>query len=111
MDLLTRHDEPAPKVGEPFLCQHPFIATKRAYLTPTKVENLYELYWNEGKIVHENEVSLMDIRHRVSHQLKILREDHKRHLNPTPYKITVSSKLYKFIHELWLVSTPIGEIQ
>ena len=27
VDLLTKADEPAPKVGEAFLCRHPFIVS------------------------------------------------------------------------------------
>ena len=73
--------------------KHPFIATKRAYLTPSKVEPLYELFWDAGKIVHENEDSLEEIRNRVLLQLKLLREDHKRHLNPTPYKVRLKIQI------------------
>ena len=29
VDLLTKADEPAPKVGEEFLCRHPFMVQNR----------------------------------------------------------------------------------
>lgn len=103
-------------------------------MIPSKVEALYNLYWADGKIVEKNMPSLQKTRERVFDQLKFLRIDHKRILNPTPYKvnmkiniyinvcqlyqpnqnvlfkITVSKKLYDFMHELWLQYTPIGEL-
>lgn len=110
VDLLTSSEEPAPVVGEPFLCRHPFIETKRAYLKPSKVENLLIAYWENGRIVRENLDTIDQIKERVRSQLHHLRNDHKRMLNPTPYKITVSAKLYEFIHQLWLDYTPIAHM-
>lgn len=46
----------------------------------------------------------------VSQQLALLREDHLRHSNPTPYKVSVSSELYQRIHHLWLTEVPIPEL-
>lgn len=40
-----------------------------------------------------------------------MRPDHMRELNPTPYKVSVSAKLYDFIHFLWLNEAPVGELQ
>lgn len=39
-----------------------------------------------------------------------MREDHLRTLNPTPYKISLSSKLYDFMHTLWLNESTIAEL-
>ena len=39
-----------------------------------------------------------------------LRMDHKRALNPTPYKVSVTNNLYTFIHDLWLENAPVGEL-
>jgi nicotinate phosphoribosyltransferase len=62
--------------------------TKRAYLTPTKVENLMVPFWENGRLVEENMDSINVVRSRVKDQLFHLRNDHKRVLNPTPYKVT-----------------------
>lgn len=110
VDLLTRPDEPEPVVGERFLCRHPFIETKRAYLQPTRVENLLLPFWINGELVKENIDTILEVKERVKNQLAGLRTDVKRLLNPTPYKIAVSEKLYDFMHKLWLDSTPIADM-
>ncbi|KAH1227772.1 Nicotinate phosphoribosyltransferase 2 [Glycine max] len=55
--------------------------------------------------------ALRDIRERCINQLEQMRSDHMRRLNPTPYKVSVSAKLYDFIHFLWLNEAPVGELQ
>ena len=55
--------------------------------------------------------SLTELRHRVQRELSVFREDHLRRLNPTPYKLSVTSDLYTFMHDLWLSETPIAEIR
>ncbi|KAA0161189.1 hypothetical protein FNF28_05138 [Cafeteria roenbergensis] len=51
-----------------------------------------------------------EVRSYVRAQLSILREDHVRPLNPTPYKVSVTAGLYHFIHELWSREVPIAEL-
>ncbi|CAH0727385.1 unnamed protein product, partial [Brenthis ino] len=109
IDLLQRSSEPAPEVGQKVLCRHPFQESKRAYVIPSQVEHLYKVYWNDGR-VFEAPKSLADVRERVQSCLKTLRQDIKRNLNPTPYKVAVSDDLYSFIHDLWLQNAPIGEL-
>lgn len=87
VDLLTKFDEPAPKIGEPFLCRHPFMETKRAYLSPSRVECLLVPFWDNGELVKENMDPIDKVKERVKNQLTHLRTDHKRMLNPTPYKV------------------------
>lgn len=43
IDLLQKVTEPPPEVGQKVLCRHPFQESKRAYVTPTRVESLYKV--------------------------------------------------------------------
>lgn len=78
-------------------------------MIPSKVEPLYRTWWKDGAVPCDLP-SLDEIRGHVQTSLRSLREDHKRSLNPTPYKVGVSDDLYKFIHDLWLDNQPIGEL-
>ncbi|XP_064480457.1 nicotinate phosphoribosyltransferase-like isoform X2 [Ornithodoros turicata] len=109
LDLMQRGIEPAPEKGKRVLCRHPFQESKRCYVTPDKVENLSQLWWEHGKIVQDLP-SLDEIRSRLRSSLETLRPDIKRTLNPTPYKVSVSDTLYSFMHDLWLRNAPIGEL-
>uniref|UniRef100_A0A0R3PWS0 nicotinate phosphoribosyltransferase n=1 Tax=Angiostrongylus costaricensis TaxID=334426 RepID=A0A0R3PWS0_ANGCS len=48
---------------------------------------------------------------RVNASWKTLREHHRRYLNPTPYKVSVSKKFYVCIHKIWLQNAPIGQLE
>ncbi|XP_069957166.1 nicotinate phosphoribosyltransferase-like [Cherax quadricarinatus] len=106
---MHRTSESAPKCGSRVLCRHPFQESKRAYVSPAKVEALFKLYWKDGKI-QQDLPNLEEIRDRVTESLQTLRQDHKRNLNPTPYKVGVTDELYNFLHDLWLQNAPIGEL-
>uniref|UniRef100_A0A7C8YU34 Nicotinate phosphoribosyltransferase n=2 Tax=Opuntia streptacantha TaxID=393608 RepID=A0A7C8YU34_OPUST len=112
VDLMIGENEPAPKVGERILCRHPFNESKRAYVVPQRVEELLKCFWrgSTGKY-REELLPLKDVRARCMKQLEQMRPDHMRRLNPTPYKVSVSAKLYDFIHFLWLNEAPVGELQ
>ncbi|XP_035740574.1 nicotinate phosphoribosyltransferase-like isoform X1 [Vespa mandarinia] len=109
IDILQRSTEEVPQIKQKVLCRHPFQESKRAYVIPTRVEPLHKIYWKNGKLC-EPLPTLTQIRDRVQESLKTLRNDHKRNLNPTPYKVAVSDDLYNFIHDLWLQNAPIGEL-
>ena len=109
LDLLQRPEEEMPEVGKKVLCRHPFEESKRAWVTPAKVEQLYKCWWKNGEVATEVP-TLATIRNTVLLSLQNLRVDHKRSLNPTPYKVSVSDDLYRFIHDLWLENQPIGEL-
>ncbi|KAG6403442.1 hypothetical protein SASPL_135663 [Salvia splendens] len=100
------------QAGERILCRHPFNESKRAYVVPQHVEELMKCYWpgRSGK-VREELPPLKVIRERCIKHLEQMRPDHMRRLNPTPYKVSVSAKLYDFIHFLWLNEAPVGELQ
>ncbi len=109
IDLLLRPDEGPPEVGKRVLCRHPFQESKRAWVIPSKVEDLYHCWWRDGQIC-EAYPTMDEIRQTVQNSLMTLRQDHKRSLNPTPYKVGVSDDLYRFLHNLWLDNQPIGEL-
>ncbi len=109
VDLLILDDEKAPEVDERILCCHPFEEEKRMYVVPSKVERLHEKVWDGDYSV--DLPAMDDIRKRVQEQIKSLREDHLRPLNPTPYKVSLSEKLYDFLHELWHKEAPIKEMR
>ncbi len=109
VDLLQLPSEKKPGNGQRVMVRHPFQESKRAYVSPARVEPLYKCYWKNGEI-QQPLASLQDIKRRAQRSLDQLRTDHKRALNPTPYKVSVSDKLYNFIHELWLENAPIGEL-
>ncbi|KAK6618233.1 hypothetical protein RUM44_002684 [Polyplax serrata] len=117
IDLMQKAGEEPPKVGEKVLCRHPFQESKRAYVIPSRVEPLYKVWWSGGYITQPLP-DLEEVRERVQSCLGTLRNDHKRNLNPTPYKVTkelsytvaISDELYSFLHDLWLQNAPIGEL-
>jgi nicotinate phosphoribosyltransferase len=91
------------------LSRHPFLEQKRAYVTPTSVQSLYHLYWSDGEI-KGSLPTLKEIRTYAREQIDQLRKDHKRDLNPTPYKVSVTDGLFQFMHKIWMKSVPIGEL-
>jgi len=109
LDLLTKADEKAPGIEERVLCQHPIQGAKRAYVKPKVIESLLKVYWKNGKI----ETPLDDLegcRQVVKKSLATIRQDHKRALNPTPYKVSVTTELFQFMHNLWMDCAPISEL-
>ncbi|KAK6029168.1 nicotinate phosphoribosyltransferase [Ostertagia ostertagi] len=89
---------------------HPVQESKRALVVASRIEPLHEVFWCDGKITKELP-DLKTIKARVNSSLDALRKDHRRYLNPTPYKVSVSEKLYDFLHSLWLQNAPIGQLE
>ena len=54
--------------------------------------------------------SILQLKAFVKAQLSLFREDHLRLLNPTPYKVSLSTELFHFLHELLLKEVPIPEM-
>lgn len=88
VDLLQRVDESPPEIGQKVLCRHPFQESKRAYVIPSRVEALYKIYWQDGKVC-QKVPTLDQVREHVQTSLGTLRQDIKRNLNPTPYKVRI----------------------
>ena len=108
LDLMIQIGEEPPSPGRKILCCHPIEQTKRTYVTPSSVIPLHTCVWDGGIV--EELPSLEETRRRAGEQIKSLRVDHVRMLNPTPYKVSVSEGLYDFMHKLWLREAPVGEI-
>lgn len=89
VDLLQRVGESPPEIGQKVLCRHPFQESKRAYVIPSRVEALYKIYWQDGKVCQKIP-TLDQVRDHVQTSLGTLRQDIKRNLNPTPYKVRIS---------------------
>merc|ERR1712216_437557 len=60
---------------------------------------------------NEQMPSLDELRSHVFAQLATMREDHVRLDDPTPYKVSVSSMLYDYVHQLWMSEAPIAELR
>ncbi|KAK6747256.1 hypothetical protein RB195_000457 [Necator americanus] len=110
LDLMMLEDEQVPTENTQILCRHPFEESKRALVMASKVEQLQQVFWCNGAIVQELP-GINTIRDRVNKSLRTLRKDHRRSFNPTPYKVSVSEKLYNFLHALWLQNAPIGQLE
>jgi nicotinate phosphoribosyltransferase len=110
VDLMTLADEEPPMAGQPVLCRHPFDETKRVMVTPRQVEDLYTVVW-DGAAQRETITPPGEVRSYVLEQLAEFRQDHLRAVNPTPYKVSVSARLYDFLHDLLASEVPIAEIR
>ena len=92
VDVMLRNDESPPKVGKNFLLRHPFVESKRAYIAPFKVEKLHQIVFENDEILVDEDIST--IKQRVADSLIKMRKDHLRRMNPTPYKVSLSSDMY-----------------
>ena len=111
LDFMIAEDESAPSKCKRTLCRHPFDEKKRAYVTPTEVIPLHRLVWDgpNGGLVGSLP-SLDSVRDFIKAQMTIMRADHLRPINPTPYKVSVSAELFTFLHDLWMREVPIPEL-
>lgn len=112
LDLMLSAGEEEPVVGQRILVRHPFAENKRANITPTAVKPLLRLVYDgpSGGIVQSELRSLRVARDHCRAEISAMRNDHVRTLNPTPYKVSVSSHLYEFMHTLWLNEAPIADL-
>lgn len=108
-DLICCAGEHPPKVGQPVLCRHPFEEGKRVRVIPSKVERLNGSLW--GPAGYMEFPTIHELREHVMSQMALLREDHKRPLNPTPYKVSVSQAMYDLLHNQWQENQPIETLR
>lgn len=109
LDLMIEVGETPPSPGVKVMCRHPFEESKRTYVIPSSVVLLQQLVWDgrQVAILPDSE----KIRSFISENVKNLRSDHVRFLNPTPYKVSISEGLYTTFHNLWLLETPVSCIE
>jgi nicotinate phosphoribosyltransferase len=109
LDLMVGVGSPPPQPGERVLCRHPFEEAMRVYVIPTRVVPLHELVW-DGGIVRPT-APVEEIRAFVREQIQLMRDDHVRAVNPTPYKVSVTEDLYAYLHRLWMQQAPIDVVR
>jgi nicotinate phosphoribosyltransferase len=111
IDVIQLATAPAPVAGQRLLCRHPFQENKRAHVVPTQVIEMLHLFW-DGETGGKTRPldTIEQIRDKVATQLAALRPDHRRTLNPTPYKVAVDAQLYDFMHTLWMSEAPINDL-
>lgn len=110
LDVMVSEGEPQPEVGVRMLCRHPFVARKRAAVTPHRVEPLHVLVFDSGQIVPGANRTLVEAKRAVADELRLIRPDILRYINPTPYKVSLSSQLFDFLHDLWQSEIPVPEL-
>lgn len=109
-DLMIQSGEEPPQPGKPVVCRHIFDELKRVEVVPSIVRPLHQCVW-DGSRVPVPLPTLAEIRTHVRREISAMRADHLRAVNPTPYKVSVSERLYDFTHDLWLQQTPIARIR
>lgn len=111
MDVMLHESEPVPKANERYLCRHPLAEAKRAYVSPSAVIPLLSLCYDgaTGGIVGKIP-SLKESQSLCLQGINNMREDHIRPLNPTPYKVSLSTYLFDFFHGLIQKETPITDL-
>eukprot|EP00474_Spongospora_subterranea_P009026 CRZ09484.1 hypothetical protein [Spongospora subterranea] len=110
LDLLSDAAEPPPQSGVKIRCNHPIESQKRCDVVASTVKPLLHLYWDRGEVMRPLQ-PLLQVRERVQEQVKSLRADHVRYLNPTPYKVSLTTHLFTNMQSLWLDETPVATIQ
>ncbi|VDN15922.1 unnamed protein product [Dibothriocephalus latus] len=100
LDLMQAADEKEPTVGERILCRSAYHSAKSVEIIPSAIRKLHMVVWKDGKVAC-NLPSLEEIRRRVKKSLAELRPDHRRQLNPTPYKVSLSESQYRLTQAIW----------
>jgi nicotinate phosphoribosyltransferase len=104
------NDNEYPQVGQSILCRHPFVGQKRCLVTPTRVEKLHKRVFDKTNGVTIQLPSIHESKQFVKEQIKQMRPDILRPVNPGQYKVSVTQSLFDFLHKLWQDETPIVEI-
>ena len=112
LDLLVGANEEQPEVGHRTLCLHPFMEQKRVAVIPKRVVKLHSLVFDgENGVVAEQQSTLGETRQFVNDQINHTRADLLRYVNPGEYKVSVSEKTFRFLHQMWQTETPVRELR
>ena len=109
LDLLVLANEDVPRVGQRFVCRHPFIERKRAAVTASRIVPLHHVVYQNGLPTNATP-RMEETAAYVEEQLSNVRPDILRPINPTPYKVSVSQDLFSFLHDLWQAESPVAEL-
>jgi nicotinate phosphoribosyltransferase len=110
LDVMLREDEDEPEVGKRLLCRHPFIERKMVAVTPSAVEPLHRLVFENGTAVDGSNHTLMEAKQYVADQLSCLPPNILRPENPKPYKVSISRNLFSYFRTLWQDEAPVTEL-
>ncbi|KAF1744657.1 hypothetical protein MXB_5577 [Myxobolus squamalis] len=97
LDYLSLWDEDIPQPNQQIMCYHPFHVGVKAYVIPSEVQKLDKLVFCQ-KSSCEYLPDASQIRNKIKINLKKIRCDHLRYTNPTPFKVSLSEKLYNAFH-------------
>ena len=114
LDLLVgSHETDQPAPAERTLCLHPFMEQKRVAVVPKRVVKLHNLVFDgkNGGVVAGQQSTLSETRQFVNDQINRTRPDLLRYVNPGEYKVSVSEKTFRFLHQLWHAETPVRELR
>jgi nicotinate phosphoribosyltransferase len=110
LDIMLSQTAPPPKPGERILCRHPFDDRRRVYVTPSRVESIQVLVFDQGRPVPGANRTNEEATGAIMDQLQHFRPDILRYINPTPYKVSVSAEVFDDLHQLWQTYTPVSEL-
>eukprot|EP01038_Epipyxis_sp_PR26KG_P016817 gene16817-23018_t len=108
--MQLNNEEVIPEVGKSIIIRHPFITTKRAEVTPTTVKQLLKCVFDGPRGFIQDRVVLKIARDECIAELAKMRSDHKRPINPTPFKVSVSQNLFDYMHKLWEAEAPMTHL-
>lgn len=106
VDLMLCVDECKPEIMKPIICRHPFLEMKKMIVVPTRIEELSV----DIDLTSFKDDNINVKRDRCIKDMSTIRNDHKRSINPSKYKVSVSENLYSLMHSLIEKEAPIPVI-
>lgn len=100
--MLLKDDINSYVLNGKLLCKHPTDSKKEATIDLTNPEITYErlhhVIWNNGVATTED-LSISVAKQYCAERFCTVRDDHKRLINPTPYKVSVTNDIFSYIEE------------